>query len=258
MSSPAFLRHMMVSCLCLLPVCQSMAQTPTIDPEASGETVEKILALFERTQPDMLIEHIGPSPIDGLYQVRTRGMNHIFVTEDARYLISGDVYEAAPQGLLNFSEAQRNADRVERLAEVPEEDMIIFEPEGETRATLTVFTDLDCPYCRQLHGDIDELNGMGIRVRYLAFPRQGMDSETAVKMQHTWCADNPRTILTTAKRDGQVPAADCDDPVAEQFRLGQELGVQGTPALVLEDGYMVNGYVPAEQLRMYLLDSDTP
>lgn len=258
MPSSACLRSLIFTCMCLLPISQSMAQEPTIDPEASDEVVQRILALFERTQPDMPIAHIGPSPIDGLYQVRTRGMSHIFVTEDAGFLLSGDLYEARSQGLVNRSESQRNEDRISRLASVSEDDMIIFEPEEETRATLTVFTDLDCPYCRQLHGDIDELNDMGIRVRYLAFPRQGMDSETAGKMQNTWCAENPEVALTTAKRGGQVDEADCDDPVAEQYRLGQELGVQGTPALVLEDGYMVNGYVPAEQLRMYLLESDSP
>lgn len=258
MPSSACLRSLVITCMCLLPVTQSMAQEPSIDPEASEAVVERILALFERTQPDMEIAHIGPAPIEGLYQIRTRGMSHIFVTEDADFLLSGDLYEARSQGLVNRSDAQRNEDRINRLASVSEDDMIIFEPDEETRATLTVFTDLDCPYCRQLHGDIDELNDMGIRVRYLAFPRQGMNSETAGKMQHTWCAENPAVTLTTAKRGGQVEEADCDDPVAEQYRLGQELGVQGTPALVLEDGYMVNGYVPAEQLRMYLLESDSP
>lgn len=258
MRSSAYLRSLLISCLCLLPAAQGLAQSPIIDPEASEAVVERILDLFERTQPGMKIAQIGPSPIEGLYQVRTNGMSHIFVSEDARFLISGDVFEASAQGLVNHSEAQRNEDRLKRLAAVPEEEMIIFEPQDETLATLTVFTDFDCPYCRQLHDDVEELNDMGIRVRYLAFPRQGMSSETAGKMQSAWCADDPESTLTMAKSGGKVLDAVCDDPVAEQYRLGQELGVKGTPALVLEDGYLVNGYVPADQLRQYLIDPISP
>ena len=134
--------------------------------------------------------------------------------------------------------------------------MIIFPAVGESRATLTVFTDVDCPYCRQLHGEIEALNGYGITVRYLAFPRTGLNTDIHAKMISTWCAADRKAMFTVAKRGGEVPAADCENPVAEQFLLGQELGVTGTPALVFEDGTLLPGYIPADTLADYLLNGE--
>lgn len=219
----------------------------------AGQVEDAIRNVLEATQPDMQVEAIAPSPIPGLYEVTTANLQTIYASEDANFFIPGDMYEVVPEGLVNRGELRRNEDRLKLVNTVPEDEMIIFEADGERQATLTVFTDVDCPYCRKLHDDIDQLNAMGIAVRYLAFPRRGPSGETYEKMVSTWCSDTPQAMLTSAKRGGNIPGADCDNPVARHYELGATVGVRGTPALVLEDGYMINGYAEPDVLAQYLL-----
>jgi thiol:disulfide interchange protein DsbC len=225
-------------------------------PESESAEVAAIRTLLGTTQPGMVVGSIVLSPVAGLYEVSIQNGQSIYVSSDARYLIPGDMYESSPEGLVNLGESRRNTLRRERIAALDEADMIIFPAEGESKAVLTVFTDVDCPYCRQLHGEIEALNSYGISVRYLAFPRTGLDTETHYKMVSTWCAPDRKAMFTAAKRGAEVPQADCNNPVAEQFELGRELGVTGTPALVFEDGTMLPGYIPAETLVEYLLSEE--
>src|SRR5690606_23915808 len=182
----------------------------------------------------------------------------IYVSRDAKYLIPGDLYQADGEGIVNLGDERRNDIRRDKIAALDEKDMIVYEAEGERKATVTVFTDVDCPYCRKLHGEVAELNQMGIAVRYLAFPRTGLNTETHHKMISTWCNDNPKAMMTAAKRGADVPAADCamKEQIEQQYRLGREVGVTGTPALVLEDGTMLPGYVPAATLGPALLNKE--
>src|SRR5690625_383339 len=114
---------------------------------------------------------------------------------------------------------------------------------------LMVFTDVDCGYCRRLHQQIEEYTEAGIRVKYMAFPRAGVGSETYDKMVSIWCADDPQRAMTIAKSGQQPAPARCDNPVEEQYRLGKQLGVTGTPSLITPNGEMIPGYVPPQQLR---------
>lgn len=224
--------------------------------EGDAAEIAAIREVLAATQPNMQVGEIKASPVPGLYAVHIQNGQILYASADARYFIPGDLYEMRPEGLVNLGEQQRNAWRAGLIAALDEKDMIVFEAEGERKAALTVFTDVDCPYCRKLHAEVPKLNEMGIAVRYLAFPRTGLDTETHRKMSATWCAEDPLTTMTSAKRGGAVPEADCDDPVAEQYRLGREVGVTGTPALVLQDGSLLPGYVPAETLAPYLLGGE--
>jgi thiol:disulfide interchange protein DsbC len=158
------------------------------------------------------------------------------------------------KGLVNLSEQKANGERLELLAEVSEDDMVIFRPTGEVKAVISVFTDTTCPYCRKLHQEVPELNARGIEVRYLAFPRGGMRSQGARELAQVWCADNPTEAMNQIKNEGEVPkqAASCDAPVQSQYQLGTRMGVQGTPAIVMPDGQMVPGYLPVERLASML------
>jgi thiol:disulfide interchange protein DsbC len=220
------------------------------DEKAEIATIKQLLL---ETQPEMAIETVSKSPVEGLYEVTTHSGQTIYVSQDARFFIPGDLYEAKADGLVNLGESKRNVIRKEKIAALDEADMVVFAPEGERKATVTVFTDVDCPYCRKLHAEVEALNEMGIAVRYLAFPRTGLNTETHFKMISTWCAPDPKAMLTSATRGGNVPKADCDNPIASQYQLGREVGVTGTPAIVLEDGTMLPGYVPAATLGAYLL-----
>lgn len=225
----------------------------TLSPAHADQASEvaAIRALLNDTQPGMVIDAIEPSPVSGLYEVQIQSGQTLYVSSDARYLIPGDLFEAQAEGLVNLGEQRRNVWRAGKIAALDEKDMIVFRAADE-KATLTVFTDVDCPYCQKLHGEIGELNALGITVRYLAFPRTGLNTETHTKMVSTWCAQDRAAMFTAAKRGGDVPAADCDSPVEEQYQLGREVGVTGTPALVFGDGSIVPGYVPAATLAQYL------
>lgn len=241
----------------LLVLLLSVASPVTFaQPEAGeAEQIAAIRALLTTTQPGLLVGDIRLSPVDGLYEVSIQNGQSIFVSRDAKFFIPGDLYEARADGLVNLGETRRNELRRDKIAALDEADMIVYEPAGERKATLTVFTDVDCPYCRKLHAEIEALNAYGIAVRYLAFPRTGLNTETHAKMISTWCADDPEAMMTSAKRGAEIPVARCDDPIASQYELGREVGVTGTPALVLEDGTIMPGYVPADTLAKYLLDS---
>lgn len=250
-------RLVALSCLLL-----SLAGLPAASLYAQPESPEAVAirGLLTSTQPNIAIASILPSPVAGLYEVMIEGGESIYVSGDAKFLIPGDLYEAQKDGLVNLGEKRRNVMRHDKIAALDEKDMIVFEAVGERKATLTVFTDVDCPYCRKLHGEVEALNNYGIAVRYLAYPRTGLidrstgqKTETYVRMVSTWCAEDRKVMMTTAKRGADIPSADCDSPVEEQFELGREVGVTGTPALVLEDGTMLPGYVPAETLAGYLL-----
>lgn len=154
---------------------------------------------------------------------------------------------------MNLSEQSRNAERAARVAAIPDDERVVFRGTDAPKARVTVFTDTTCPYCRRLHEEVPRLNEMGIEVDYLAFPRGGMSSPGARELQRVWCADNPSEAMSAAKREEALEGnASCDNPVEEQYHLGMQLGVQGTPAIVLPDGRLVPGYVPAERLATML------
>jgi thiol:disulfide interchange protein DsbC len=129
---------------------------------------------------------------------------------------------------------------------------IIFSPEGKTEHIISVFTDVDCPYCSMLHKEVPKLNKAGVEVRYLMYPRAGAGSATFKKSVSAWCSEDQKKAIGIAKEGGIVVAKNCDNPVQEQYDLGQSLGVTGTPTLILEDGRVLPGYLPAEQLLKIL------
>lgn len=242
--------------LLLLNVLLAVTTPALAQDQGDAAEIAAIRALLATTQPGMAVGDVILRPL-GLYEVSIQNGQTIYVSRDAKFLIPGDLYEARDVGLVNLGEARRNVIRKERIDALDEADMIVFEPEGERKATLTVFTDIDCPYCRKLHGEIEALNGYGIAVRYLAFPRTGLNTEIHARMVSTWCAEDRKAMLTSAKRGGDVPALQCENPVASQYQLGREVGVTGTPALVFEDGTIMPGYVEAATLAQYLFSDET-
>jgi len=201
----------------------------------------------------MPVTEVLDTPMEGLYEVRLETGETFYTNADGSHFVVGDLYENADDGLVNVSEQRRNETRAERVAAVPMDEQIVFRGADEPKAVISVFTDSTCPYCRKLHEEVPRLNELGIQVNYLAFPRGGMQSEGARQLQQVWCAENPSEAMSAAKR-GEVPssAASCDNPIERQYHLGLEVGVQGTPAIILPDGTLVPGYVPAERLATML------
>ena len=147
----------------------------------------------------------------------------------------------------NVTQPLRSKVRMDAINNLGEDSMIVFSPE-KVKHTITVFTDIDCGYCRKLHNEMAEYNKHGIEVRYMAYPRAGIDSDSYKKAVSVWCAEDRKAAMTRAKNGDSVTEKNCDNPVAEQFKLGSMMGVRGTPALVLENGQIAPGYIPAARL----------
>ena len=222
---------------------------PALAEQDGAERLAERLAVNGQAMP---VQSVREAPMEGLFEVRLATGERFYSDAEGEHFLVGDLYRNAEQGLVNLTEQARNGERAARLAEVPEAERVIFRgPESE--AEVLVFTDTTCPYCQQLHEEVPRLNELGIEVHYLAFPRSGMNGQGARELQQVWCAENPTEAMSAAKRDDSLSgAADCDNPVEAQYHLGLELGVQGTPAIVLPDGRLVPGYVPAERLAAML------
>ncbi len=241
----------------------TMAMAAGVDdvaPDAGVDVVEDGIAagdrdladVLQRRLPDVNIAAIISSPIPGMRTVEIDQGIMLHVTEDGSYAIAGILYALTDQGPVDPFEARKSAKRLALIADVPMEQMIVFPPEGEPRVVLSVFTDPDCGFCRKLHADVPELNAKGIEVRYLAFPRMGIGSETYDKMVSAWCSDDRHDAITRLKRGKPILSKSCDNPVAEHYEIGQRFGVQGTPTIITSDGEVIAGYVPAAELAQGL------
>jgi thiol:disulfide interchange protein DsbC len=218
--------------------------------ETQDAVVEKLKAQLETDMPGMQIQSLTALGDSGLYEAVISDQVFYF-TQDAKYLIQGNVLSLESRE--NITQARELQIKSDILSRLDPKDLIIFAPE-KTDYMLTVFTDVDCAYCRKLHEEVDEYNKLGIGIRYMAFPRAGVESESAKKLVQVWCAKDPKQAMTDAKaeRDLKNTSVCKDNPVVAQFELGQRLGVEGTPALFLENGQVLPGYVPPQRLREIL------
>lgn len=214
---------------------------------SAGETEDRIAEKLRGAVPGLQISSVRESEAEGLYEVQSNNGETIYATEDGQYLMTGDLLKITDQGIANVTEASRAEARRETMAAFGDDGVIQFKAENE-KAVVDVFTDIDCPYCRKLHDEVPQLNEYGITVNYYAFPRSGPGTPSFTKYVSVWCADDQQAAMDAAKGGRSVPQASCENPVEAQYRLGGEVGVTGTPAIVLEDGNMVRGYVPAQRL----------
>ena len=190
-------------------------------------------------------DDVFASEIDGWYTVR-KGAIIAYISSDGRYLLQGDLIDLKESE--NLSEKSRNGAREKMMAAMAEDELIVYTPET-VRHTISVFTDIDCTFCRRLHSQLDEYMDEGIEIRYFLYPRNGPTSESWVKAQNVWCADDRNEALTMAKLDQEFPMHDCDSSMIDShYAIGQDVGLRGTPAIVLEDGTLFSGYMPAKQL----------
>ena len=200
----------------------------------------KIGDFFEGSE----VTSISPSPIKGLYEVML-GPAIFYVSEDGRYLMRGDMFDLNKRR--NLSDAKRALARKQVFDTLTANELVEFSP-SKPKAALYVYTDIDCAYCRKMHREVPQLNKAGIAVRYLAFPRSGLKGESFKKAAAVWCSADKQKAMTAAKQGKPVHASSCKHPVAEQFSLGQAMGVSGTPAVYTADGEQIGGYVPAAEL----------
>ena len=198
------------------------------------------------------VEALVPSPVSGLYEVRH---DHEFgyVTANGQYLIQGDLIDLDSGE--EITEEHRRADRLEALRTLPDDQYIQYSPAPplRTKYVVTVFTDVDCPFCRMMHKQMANYNEAGIAIRYAFFPRSGPDTPSFAKAEAVWCSKDRRQALTLAKEDKRIGSdISCSNPVAAQYQLGQDLGLRGTPMLILPNGARVDGYRSPQMLTKML------
>ena len=228
----------------LAGVLLATAFTALAEDEAYSLVEDKIRTLV----PNAKTIAVSDTPIDGILQVQING-EIVYVSSDGKYLLQGQIMNIDTR--TNITDQARSGIRQGLLTGLDPDEQISFVPDN-TKYDLLVFTDLDCGYCRKLHSQIDEYNAQGIAIHYLAFPRAGIGSSSYDKFVSVWCADDQKAALTLAKNGEDPEPRTCPNPVADQYELGREIGVTGTPALVTSDGTLIPGYMPPTQLRKRL------
>jgi thiol:disulfide interchange protein DsbC len=242
LSRPVFLFTVLVT-LALLG-SPGFAGTDEVPP-AQAEKIRNSLSVF---LPNIQLQSIRKSPVPGLYEVAF-GARLFYVTEDGRYIVQGSLFDLEQQR--DVTKPRLRQLRAAAINEVGEQNMLIYEPE-KTRYQVTVFTDIDCPYCRKMHSQMADYLKLGIRFRYLFYPRAGKGSPSYDKAVSVWCSDDRHAAMDLAKKGVELPKRSCDNPVDAHMKLASELPIRGTPAMVLDDGEVVPGYVPPENLLALL------
>jgi thiol:disulfide interchange protein DsbC len=216
------------------PPPPSVESSTIANPEAAAANI-----------PGVKKEDIRPSPVAGVFEVR-RGADIVYMSGDGQYVFTGDLYNVPTHS--NVTEAHRRVLRQKLIESIPESQMVIFSP-PQPKYTVTVFTDVDCAYCRELHRQIADYNRLGVRVRYIFYPRTGPNTESWHKAEQVWCAADRQSALTRAKLGQAIESKPCGaTPVQREYELGRAIGLQGTPGIVASNGAMVGGYLPPQAL----------
>lgn len=213
---------------------------------------DDIRAALTKVVPNIKIDSIQPAPVKGLYEVLV-GTQLMYVTGDGRYFVDGRIVDLNTRE--DLTEPRLSGARKKLVDGVGESEMVIFEPSVKAQHTVTVFTDIECGYCRKLHSQIADYGKEGIRVRYMFFPRAGKGSPAYSEAVSVWCAGDSsdrRTALTEAKAGKTIPEKSCTNPVDRHMAVGEELGLRGTPAILTETGEMIPGYVEPKRLAAQL------
>ena len=221
------------------------------DDSAELEQIrQKVGAMFEMIEP----EDVNASQVDGWYTIQ-RGSVVAYVSADGHYLLQGDLIDL--DNSINLSEVSRTEARRELMATVSDDEVIMFSP-VDVKYSVSIFTDVECTYCRRLHGQIEEYMARGIEVRYLMYPRSGPASRAWNTAEDVWCATDRRNALTMAKLDQKFDTATCDSSIVQDhYVIGRDVGLNGTPAIVFDDGTMIGGYLPPDQLEARLEQNAT-
>jgi len=234
-------RYILISCLVIL----------SVQTTAAEEQLAQARINIQKYLSGVPAENIQLSPIEGLYKV-FMPPRVFYISGDGQFAVDGDVIDL--KNGTNITKLERQKSMVNAINSTGKETMIIFKAK-QSRHTINVFTDIDCGYCRKLHKAVPEYNKLGITIRYLAYPRAGIGSDSYKKAVSVWCADDRRAALTKAKSGIKLPEGNCDNPVAQHHQLGNLIGITGTPAIVLDSGRLIPGFVPPARLSSILNQS---
>ena len=204
---------------------------------------------FKAMLPDAVINNIAASPVADFYQIQVDSGKVFYMSKDGKYLLQGYLFDLSNKEPKNLTLAAEEEFVAKLLSGIDRSKMVIYPAKGAPKASITIFTDTTCPYCHRLHQEVPMLNANGIEVRYLAYPREGFASKGFEELQKVWCADNKNEAMDQLMSETPVKSIKkCNNPVIEQYVLGQKIGIRGTPAIILQNGHIIPGYQPANQL----------
>ena len=220
---------------------------------AANDAEQAIRKSLQSLESEIPVDSIAASPVNGLYEVKLKGGRVLYASADGQFLVQGYLFQIQDGKPVNLTEKAERVAIAKTINAIPASEMVVYPAKGETKSHITVFTDTTCPYCHKLHAEVPELNRRGIEVRYVAFPRQGLGSPGDQQLQAVWCSSDRRGAMDKMVEGEEIKAAKCTNPVSKQFQLGQSIGVNGTPAIVLESGQVIPGYQPAPQVAKLAL-----
>lgn len=214
-------------------------------PLSAQADLDLVRENLEKHLPGIPVTSLEPAPIEGLYELVSEGQIY-YLDDSATHLIDGKIIQLATRA--NLTDNRLGALHFELLDAVGEENMLVYPAKEDTGRSITVFTDISCGYCRKLHQELDTLLEAGVSVRYLMFPRAGLNTDASAALESVWCADDPLQAMTDAKSGKSVKPATCENPMEQHVALAEKVGLRGTPLIYLDNGERVPGYREAKVL----------
>ena len=211
---------------------------------ALADDVADLKQKLKKMFPNEAPFEVSKTPVPGLFEVDF-GDSFMYITADAEYAVKGDIIHMLTNA--NLTDIKRSENRLKTLSAITDKNTIIY-PAVNKIVRMTVFTDIDCSYCRKLHSQIAGYNKLGIEVRYAFYPRAGIGSNSYKKAVSVWCADDQHAALDRAKSGQVIEERNCDNPVALHMDVANKIGVNSTPTLVFDDGTVIPGYIPPARL----------
>jgi thiol:disulfide interchange protein DsbC len=215
---------------------------------AAGTPEARARDVIRKINPNVSVDRVSAAPIPGFRMAVVAG-EVFYISDDGKYLMQGKLFDVATRK--DLGEPALEGVRRDLLKTIPLRDRIVFSPPNP-KYTVTVFTDVECGYCRKFHSQIADYNKQGIAVQYVAFPRMGLGSPDFNKMVAVWCASDPKRALTEAKNDRPIEMKTCKNPVTMEYDVGRRAGLEGTPLVLTQDGAELGGYLPPDRLRAAL------
>lgn len=212
--------------------------------DAQQKLIKALQANLKNANSNAKILDVKATEVPNIYWVSIEGMSSVYVTADGKYIIQGDVIklDKNPHSIGDKLQATENK---KYFAALKKEDLLVYPAKGQTKHVVYVFTDASCPYCHKLHEHMSEINAKGIEVRYIAWPR---GPQFMPAMESVWCSADRQKAFDQAIAGVQLPAATCKNPVKDQYQMGLNMGVNGTPAIYSENGEYLGGYLTPEEL----------
>ena len=223
--------------------------SPILERNAKQRLIDTLQSQLQKANINVKIVDIKSTEVPNIYWVNLQGMPSVYATADGKYLIQGDVLRLGDKQLYNVSESLQASENKKLFTALKTQDLIVYPAQGQTKHIVYVFTDANCPYCHKLHEQLPQINAKGIEVRYIAWPR---GEQFFPAMEAIWCSQDRKAAFNAVVQGQQLPATQCNSPVKDQYQLGLNIGVNGTPAIYSEDGKYLGGYLSAEEIEQHL------